>query len=136
MREYDRAIADYTEAIRIKPDLAETFYNRGYTYAEKGEHDRAIPDYTEAIRIKSDFAEAYYNRGVAHEKPGDHDRAAVDYAKAHKLDTASGFTAACAENRRPEPRNALWARKTGPTEVIAGQGRGKRPRLACRTRLR
>ena len=64
--EYDRAIADYTEAIRIKPDYAEAYRNRGVAYAEKGEYDRAIADYTEAIRLKPDYAEAYYNRGIAY----------------------------------------------------------------------
>ena len=27
--EHDQAIADYTEAIRLKPDYAEAYYNRG-----------------------------------------------------------------------------------------------------------
>ena len=31
--EYDRAIADYTEAIRIKPDYAEAYHNRGVAHA-------------------------------------------------------------------------------------------------------
>ena len=65
MGQYDDAIADYTEAIRIKPDLAIAYYNRGIQKALCEELDTAIADYDEAIRIKSDYAEAYANRGVA-----------------------------------------------------------------------
>ena len=64
--EHDRAIADYTEAIRIKPDYAKAYTIVASPTLTKGEHDRAIADYTEAIRIKPDYAEAYHNRGVAY----------------------------------------------------------------------
>jgi tetratricopeptide (TPR) repeat protein len=32
-RQYDRAIQDYDEAIRINPNFADAFYNRGRAYA-------------------------------------------------------------------------------------------------------
>ena len=50
--EYDRAISDFTEAIRLDPKLASAYYNRGIAYENKGEHDKAIADYTEAIRLE------------------------------------------------------------------------------------
>jgi lipoprotein NlpI len=33
--QYDRAIADYDQAIRLKPDADEAFNNRGFTYQKK-----------------------------------------------------------------------------------------------------
>ncbi len=42
--EYDAAIQDYHEAIRIKPLAAEPFNSRGLAYAHKGEYDRALQD--------------------------------------------------------------------------------------------
>ena len=39
--EYDKAIADCTEAIRFNPKFAEAYNNRGCAYAEKGEQARA-----------------------------------------------------------------------------------------------
>ena len=48
--QYDRAIADFDEAIKLDPEYALSFYNRGCAYAMKGQHDRAIADYDEAIR--------------------------------------------------------------------------------------
>jgi tetratricopeptide (TPR) repeat protein len=48
-----------------QPDLATTFYYRGYEWRHKGEYDRAIADYTEAIRISPQYASAYNNRCYA-----------------------------------------------------------------------
>ena len=61
--DHDRAIADYNEAIRLKPDYAAVFNNRGFVYDKMGDHDRAIADYNEAIRLKPDLANAFNNRG-------------------------------------------------------------------------
>ena len=49
--DHDKAIADYTEAIRLDPKYAEAYSNRGVAYASKGDYDKAIADYTEAIRL-------------------------------------------------------------------------------------
>jgi tetratricopeptide (TPR) repeat protein len=42
--QYDRAVEDLDQAIRLKPNFAEAFYNRGNAYAGKGQYDRAIED--------------------------------------------------------------------------------------------
>ena len=83
--DYDRAITDYDQAIRLQPDLAGAYYNRGLTYADKGDYDRAIADYDQAIRLRPDLAEAYYNRGNAYADKGDTDRAIADYDQAIQL---------------------------------------------------
>ncbi|MDR2739402.1 MAG: tetratricopeptide repeat protein, partial [Treponema sp.] len=44
--EYDNAIADYTEALRLDPDFTAAYNNRGNAYADKGMYDRAIEDFT------------------------------------------------------------------------------------------
>ena len=62
--DYDKAIMEYTEAIRLRPDYAEAYNGLGLAHKEKGDYDKAITDYTEAIRIRPDYAEAYYNRGT------------------------------------------------------------------------
>ena len=60
----EKAIADYTEAIRLDPKDAKAYYNRGVAYGEKGERDKAIADFTEAIRLNPKMAWAYIFRGV------------------------------------------------------------------------
>jgi hypothetical protein len=44
----------YTEAIRLKPDYAAAFYNRGNARQDEGDLEGAIADYNEAIRLKQD----------------------------------------------------------------------------------
>jgi tetratricopeptide (TPR) repeat protein len=48
---YDRAIADYDEAICLRPEYGFAFYNRGSAWEEKEDISRAIADYNEALRI-------------------------------------------------------------------------------------
>jgi tetratricopeptide (TPR) repeat protein len=86
VRIYDRAIADYTQAIRLDPNEAGGYNQRGTAYAQKGDYDRAIADYTQAIRIVPNFSYAYSNRGAAYYGKGDSDRAIADYAQAIRLD--------------------------------------------------
>jgi tetratricopeptide (TPR) repeat protein len=61
--QYDRAIEDYDQAIRLNPNYAFAFHGRGLAYAFKGQYDRAIEDYDQAIRIIPNFADAFVNRG-------------------------------------------------------------------------
>src|SRR5262249_7116630 len=75
--DWARAIADFTEAIRLRPAFV-TYYNRGFAYGKKGDVDSAIADFTEAIRLEPDMAPAYANRGRAYEKKGDRDKANQD----------------------------------------------------------
>ena len=84
-RQYDRAIRDFNEAIRLKPYYADAFYNRGNAYARKGQYDRAIGDYTDHIRLKPDHAKAFYNRGIAHASKRQYDRAIRDFGEALRL---------------------------------------------------
>ena len=44
-RDFDKAVADYTEAIRLKPDLAEAYWGRGNVFEKQRDHLRAIGDY-------------------------------------------------------------------------------------------
>ncbi|MFP6620362.1 MAG: tetratricopeptide repeat protein, partial [Pirellulaceae bacterium] len=50
-QEYDKAIADYTALIRIKPDHADAYYNRGYAYGNKGEKAKANADFAKAKEL-------------------------------------------------------------------------------------
>jgi len=59
---FDKAIANFSEAIRLRPDDASAFNSRGNAYESKGDHDRAIVDYTESIRLNPKNALAFNNR--------------------------------------------------------------------------
>ena len=81
----ETAIDAYDRAIRLKPDYAETYNNRGNAKNDLGRHDAAIADYDRAIRLKPDYAETYNNRGNAKNDLGRHDAAIADYDEAIRL---------------------------------------------------
>jgi tetratricopeptide (TPR) repeat protein len=84
-KEYDLAVAEYSEAILLYPDEAVFFGNRGNAYLDKKEYGKAIADYTEAIRMKPDEAKFRNSRGNAHLGKQDYNSAAADYAEAIRL---------------------------------------------------
>jgi len=84
--DWDTAILEFTEAIRVDPNYAEAYFRRGDTYDERGDYDRAIADYTQAIRLDPNYAKAYYYRGLTYNNKNDYDRAIADYTQAIKLD--------------------------------------------------
>ena len=49
--EYDRAIRDYDEAIRLKPDDADAYKNRGVAYNNKGDRAAAARDLERALQL-------------------------------------------------------------------------------------
>lgn len=59
--EYDRAIADFTQAIKLNPKDVNPYLNRGVAYEKKREYDLAIADYTQAIKLNSKYAYPYNN---------------------------------------------------------------------------
>ena len=73
------AIADYDSAIRLKPDYAIAYNNRGAARSDLGQHFAAIIDYDTAIRLKPDYATAHNNRGFSKGKRGQHFDAIADY---------------------------------------------------------
>jgi Flp pilus assembly protein TadD len=84
-RDFDRAIACYTEAIRLDPQQAEAYVGRGVSRRAKGDVDGAIADHSEAIRLNPRSASAYVNRGIARRSKGDMDGAIADYTEAIRL---------------------------------------------------
>lgn len=56
--DYEGAIADFNEAIRLAPQDAESYYNRGYARHILGAYQQAIADYTEPIRINHEYGNA------------------------------------------------------------------------------
>ena len=83
--DYAGAIADYTMAIRLKPDDADAYYNRGLAKGKLGQYFAAITDFDTAIRLQPDDADAYYNRGLAKGKLGQYFAAITDFDTAIRL---------------------------------------------------
>ena len=80
-----KTIEYLNNAIKLEPDVASSYLNRGVAYYDLGQHQRAIEDYNEVIRLKEDDAGAYNNRGNAYNSLGKHQRAIEDYNQAIHL---------------------------------------------------
>jgi tetratricopeptide (TPR) repeat protein len=85
LRQYDKAIADYSRAIELKADETAVRHKRGLAHAALHQYDRAIADYSRAIELKADFAEAWSNRGACRSSLHQYDRAIADCSRAIKL---------------------------------------------------
>src|SRR6266700_4904961 len=75
--DYDRAIADYNQAIKLNAKVAIAYNNRGVASDKNGDNDRATMHYDQAIKLKPS-AEGYFNRGNAQLGKGHYDRAIDD----------------------------------------------------------
>jgi tetratricopeptide (TPR) repeat protein len=92
--DYDRALQDWDEAIRLSPDNAGLYINRGKAYDGKGDLDRAIQNWDQAIRLNPEDAVSRYNRGRAYGMKGMTDQAIQDLDEAIRLnpDFAEAYT--------------------------------------------
>src|SRR5271165_1470158 len=84
-KDLDEKLRFYSQAIRLKPDYAKAFTNRGLARYNKGDLEGALQDFEQAIRLKPDVAEAFYNRGLARYNKGDLEGALQDYNEAIRL---------------------------------------------------
>lgn len=84
-KDYDLAIKEFNKAIRVNPNLACVYGNRGNAYREKGDFNRGISDFDAVLRINSKDVLAYYNRGLTYHKKGELEQAISDYNKALEL---------------------------------------------------
>lgn len=83
--DFDRAFADFAEAVGIDPTFAKPVNNRGAARLRRGEYDAAIADFDGAIALDPGYAAAYANRAEALLKKGDRARAEADYLAAVRL---------------------------------------------------
>ncbi|HPL64066.1 MAG TPA: tetratricopeptide repeat protein [Syntrophales bacterium] len=81
----DEALAHYGEALRIKPDDADTHYNIGNILARRGQTDEAVSHYREAIRFRPDSAGAHNNLGIALGRKGDNEGAIAHFREAIRI---------------------------------------------------
>ena len=65
LKKYDEAIKHLDISIKLNPNYAESFGNKGIAHAEKRQYQEAINNYDKAINLKKNFYSAYLNKGIA-----------------------------------------------------------------------
>lgn len=81
-----KAIEYFDEAIRLDPNFAPAYDNRGFRYHALGEYEKALENFTEAIRVDPNYAIAYASRGSTYHVMGEYEKAAQAYNEAIRLD--------------------------------------------------
>lgn len=81
--QYDLAMADFNEAMKLKPGFAGAYRNRAVEWCRKGDYAASIADYSEALRLDPTDVYALYGRGVARIRAGDVAQGKADIAAAN-----------------------------------------------------
>lgn len=84
-KDYEHAIADFNEAIRLDPQDAGAFLDRGILYKVEKDYARALADYDEALRLNPELTLAYYDRGNLYGTNKDYAHAIADFDEALRL---------------------------------------------------
>ncbi len=84
--ENDKAIGDFTLAIRQDPALASAYNDRGVALSSQHRQAEAISDFSRALALKAGDADrVLFNRAMAYEDTGDLKSAYLDYLEAAQL---------------------------------------------------
>ena len=79
------AIAEFQEALNLRPDFELAHYNLAFVLAGSGQVDAAVAHYEEALKLKPDYAQAHNNLGFALAARGQVDEAIGHYREALKI---------------------------------------------------
>ncbi len=79
-------MADYSEAIRLQPEQAGAYLNRGWALAKQSDHTRAAEDAERALSLDPQQPVGYLIRGLAHAAQGRHEQAIADFDRVVELD--------------------------------------------------
>ena len=89
---YNRALQDYTHAIRIRPGYFRAYNARGNVFFTEKQYNRAIQDYTQALKFQPFYSIAYTNRANALWHSGNKIQALQDYSQAIQTDPNNATT--------------------------------------------
>ncbi|MBN1832233.1 MAG: TonB family protein [Deltaproteobacteria bacterium] len=80
--EYDQAIKEFTEVLKMDRAYSPGYSGRGMAYLNQGQYKEAIADFNEAIKIVPENGYYYRLRGHVYHELEDYQKAVEDYNKA------------------------------------------------------
>ena len=84
--QFDSALADYNEAIKLDGKNGDALNNRAWTFYKTSQNQKALGDADKAVSLIGDKAYVWDTRGHIHEALGDRKAAEADFVKALSLD--------------------------------------------------
>ena len=84
-QDFDRAIENFTRALRLNPAYSEAYNNRGIAFQNKGEPEKALTDFKRAIELDPNFFYAFINRGKLYSDAAEYELAVRDYTRAIEI---------------------------------------------------
>ncbi len=77
--------ADYTQAIKLNPNDAEAYFQRGFLRTKAKNYQSAEADFTQVIKLTPTAADAYSNRGLIRKELKNYKGAEADFTQAIEL---------------------------------------------------
>jgi S1-C subfamily serine protease len=85
-KQFDLALSDYTEAIKLDPKSPRPYRNRSVIFFNKREYQKAIEDCTKAIELDKNDPHAYLFRSRAFKQLGDNEKSKADLREVERID--------------------------------------------------
>jgi tetratricopeptide (TPR) repeat protein len=89
-----KAIEYLDNAIKLQPNYASAYNNKGAAYLNLNQYQRAIEEFNKAISFKQDFSDAYNNRAVVYFNQGNNELGCRDAKKCCELGACATLEAA------------------------------------------
>ena len=127
--DYQKARADYSQALALDPKNFASLYNRSLVNAELNDGKRAAADYQALLRVRPGNADEYIDRGLVLLDAGEFEKAAADFTDAHKLRPNDqwplanrGLAYAWLKDRARAETDFATVRKIDPSNVVLLHG--------------
>jgi tetratricopeptide (TPR) repeat protein len=86
--QFDQAIKDLTDCIKLNPRRTEAYFIRSSCYSALHQNDQAISDLDQAVRLDPNNGVIFLNRGLIYSNQGKNEAAISDFDQAIKLDSS------------------------------------------------
>ncbi len=92
--ELEKALAAFSQSVRLDPQDARAYYSRACICKRKGEPDKAAADLAQAVRLDPSAGWAYFDRGWAYGRTRHVDKAIADMTELIRLCPADSWSRA------------------------------------------
>jgi len=84
-QKYDAALADFDEALRLNPNVAKVWLNKGNVLAAMGRNDSSLVAFNRSLALQPNMADTWNNRGALKLQMQDYPGAIADCSRALEL---------------------------------------------------